>query len=68
MGEATVQGTRAARVRINVSVSTKGVKTWDHTIDYVDPDGSIEVARLVALAESDILTAELEKRYPLQTD
>ena len=54
------------RVRINVSTSVKGVKTWDATVELVD-DANIYVdndlpARV--LAESDWLVAELDKRYP----
>lgn len=48
------------RRRVNISISTKGQKTWECT---VDANGySLEET----LAESDKLVAELEKRYPVQ--
>ena len=68
------------RVRINVSTSVKGVKTWDATVEYYDCPVMIDAqvragGELVllpqsgpwndfALAESDRLVAELDRRYP----
>ena len=46
------------RVRLNVSTSVKGIKTWDCTVDGT----GYNKERI--LAESDLLVAELEKRYP----
>ena len=46
------------RYRINVSTSVKGVKTYDCTVD-------IQGASMdEAIAESDKLVAELDRRYP----
>lgn len=54
--EVTKQSTR---YRINVSISTKGVKTWDCTVD------SDYFTLEETLVESDRLVGELEKRYPI---
>ena len=60
---------KSTRYRVNVSISTKGQKTWDCTVDMeksgeqftsLPPDHHMQQV----LAESDILVAELEKRYP----
>lgn len=46
------------RVRINVKTGAKGQKTWDCTVE-------METGTIYdALAESDLLVAELEDRYP----
>jgi hypothetical protein len=50
------------RVRINVSTSVKGIKTWDATIEMID------TPKEEVLSESDALVAELDKRYPAQTE
>ena len=51
---------RRLRYRVNVSISVKGVRTWDCT---VDGEGfSMEEI----LTESDKLVMELEDRYPIQ--
>ena len=52
------------RVRINVSVSTRGVKTWDSTIELSGSNDEIEAVKEEALAQSDSLVAALDKRYP----
>jgi len=46
------------RVRIEVSTSVKGVKTYSCTCEMIDTE-TTEV-----LAESDNLVLELDKRYP----
>lgn len=51
---------KSLRHRVNVSISTKGQKTWECT---VDGDG---YTMEEILAESDKLVAQLEKRYPVQ--
>ena len=53
---------KSLRYRVNVSISTKGQKTWDCT---VDGDG---YTKEEILAKSDELVVELEKRYPANTD
>jgi len=45
------------RIRINVSTSVKGIKTYDCTIEV---HGNMDEA----LSMSDTLIAELDKRYP----
>ena len=50
------------RYRVNVSISTKGQKTWDCTCD-----GEGFTMEFV-LAESDKLVKELESRYPTPID
>lgn len=46
------------RVRINISTSVKGVKTWDATIEMMDTEQEI------VLVESDKLVKALDSRYP----
>ena len=45
------------RIRINVSTSVKGIKTYDCTVEV---HGNMDEA----LSMSDTLIAELDKRYP----
>ncbi len=59
------------RHRVNVSTSTKGVKTFDCTaeITYTGDHEQLapwwaDKAREETLAASDALVAELDKRYP----
>lgn len=56
------------RYRINVGTSVKGVKTFDCTVEVTAggewTDVDVKAIRDIALAESDALVAELEKRYP----
>ena len=47
------------RIRIEVAISVKGIKTFPCTIEMIDTDQS-EV-----LVESDKLVRELESRYPI---
>ena len=49
---------QSMRHRVNVTISTKGVKTWDCTVD------GTGYTQEEVLAASDALVAELEKRYP----
>ena len=51
------------RVRINVSTSVKGVKTWDATVEITDDLAKGDLI-VDTLAESDRLVAALEERYP----
>ncbi len=48
------------RYRVNVSTSTRGVKTWDCTVE------GTGFTQKEILEESDKLVAELEKRYPIK--
>ena len=49
---------KSLRFRVNVSTSTKGVKTWDCTVD------GTNLTKEAVLAHSDELVAQLESRYP----
>ena len=53
---------KSIRRRINISTSVKGVKTWDATCDM--ENFTLEEV----LAESDLLVASLEARYPIILD
>ena len=46
------------RVRVNVSTSVKGIKTYDVTVEMVDEDEG------TVLALHDKLVKELDLRYP----
>ena len=50
---------KSLRYRVNVSISTKGQKTWDCTVEGENFQGE-EILIL-----SDALVQELEKRYPI---
>ncbi len=52
--------TKSLRYRINISTSVKGVKTYDCTVD----GEGWEMAEV--LTRSDLLVAELDKRYPIE--
>ncbi len=47
------------RYRVNISTSVKGIKTWDCTVD----SEGLDMKQV--LTQSDVLVAELEKRYPI---
>jgi hypothetical protein len=51
---------KETRYRVNVTISTKGQKTWDCTCE------SQGMSMDEILIESDKLVAELQKRYPVQ--
>ena len=50
------------RIRIEVSTSVKGVKTYSCTMEMID------TPREEVLAESDALVLSLDKRYPPQME
>ena len=58
------------RVRINVSTSVKGVKTYDGTVELIDVVNSdltiqdVETMTTICLVEHDKLIAKLDERYP----
>jgi len=58
------------RVRINVSTSVKGVKTYDGTVELIDVVNSdltiqdVEIMTTICLVEHDKLIAKLDERYP----
>ena len=49
---------KEVRYRVNVTITTKGQKTWDCTCE------STGMTMAEILAESDKLVAELSARYP----
>lgn len=55
-----MEAEKSIRYRVNVSISAKGQKTWDCTVD------GLNLTTEETLARSDELVAELEKRYPAQ--
>ena len=59
--EQTSEDSRSLRYRVNVSTTSKGVKTWDCTVEGTGWDmGDI-------LDLSDLLVRELQERYPAPT-
>ena len=50
------------RIRIEIGTSVKGIHTYSCTIEIIDSTNED------ALAESDALVAELDKRYPPPID
>ncbi len=57
------------RYRINTATTTKGVITWDATVEVVFPVGEgadLLPLRTNALKESDELVAALKARYPVE--
>ena len=55
-------GDRQVRKRVSVSISTRGVHTWDCTVEDTSPEG---ISNELLLAESDALVAALQSRYPV---
>lgn len=53
-------GAIITRIRVNVSTSVKGVKTFDATVEMTGEG----VTKETVLAEHDALVQELDKRYP----
>lgn len=51
---------KSLRYRVNISISVKGQKTWDCTVD------GENYTMVEVLEKSDVLVTELEKRYPPQ--
>ena len=54
----TTEEGRSLRRRVNVSISTRGQRTWDTTVD------GVGYSREEILAESDALVRAMETRYP----
>ena len=53
---------KSLRYRVNIDISTKGVKKWECT---VDGNGYTEEE---ILEKSDSLVAQLEMRYPIKVE
>lgn len=62
MADDSVVTIRPQRVRINVTTSVKGVKTWDVTVDGQDTGMSGDEV----FDESKRLVAKLQAEYPLE--
>ena len=53
-----IEQAKSLRRRVNVSISTRGVLTWDTTVD------GVGYTREEILAESDAQVRAMETRYP----
>ena len=53
-------GAIITRIRVNVSTSVKGIKTFDATVEMTGEG----VTKEMVLAEHDALVQELDQRYP----
>ena len=53
---------KSLRYRVQVSISVKGQKTWECTVD------AVGYSMVEVLHESDDLVALLSARYPAQTE
>ena len=53
-------GAIITRIRVNVSTSVKGVKTFDATVEMTGEG----VTKEMVLAQHDALVQELDQRYP----
>ena len=60
--------TRGTRIRVNVASTSKGIPSWEHTVEIVDAqeDPNVIIAR--ALQFSDQIEAELQGRYAALQD
>ena len=64
---------RTVRHRVKIATSTKGVITWDATVEMtsvMEEIGEVSTAfeRALVLSLSDKLVAELESRYPIEKE
>ena len=55
-----ISGATIRRIRINVSTSVKGVKTYDATVEMT----GVDVTKEMVLAEHAELVAVLDAKYP----
>ena len=53
-----IEEVKSLRRRVNVSISTRGQRTWDTTVD------GVGYSREEILAESDAMVRAMEARYP----
>ena len=53
-----IEEVKSLRRRVNVSISTRGIRTWDTTVD------GVGYSREEILAESDAMVRAMEARYP----
>ena len=53
-----IEQAKSLRRRVNVSISTRGQRTWDTTVD------GVGYTREEILAESDAMVRAMEARYP----
>ena len=54
----SIEEVKSLRRRVNVSISTRGIRTWDTTVD------GVGYSREEILAESDAMVRAMEARYP----
>ena len=54
----SIEEVKSLRRRVNVSISTRGQRTWDTTVD------GVGYSREEILAESDAMVRAMEARYP----
>jgi hypothetical protein len=54
----SIEQVKSLRRRVNVSISTRGIRTWDTTVD------GVGYSREEILAESDAMVRAMEARYP----
>ena len=54
----SIEEVKSLRRRVNVSISTRGQRTWDTTVD------GVGYSREEILAESDAMVQAMEARYP----
>jgi len=54
----SIEQVKSLRRRVNVSISTRGQRTWDTTVD------GVGYSREEILAESDAMVRAMEARYP----
>ena len=54
----SIEEVKSLRRRVNVSISTRGQRTWDTTVD------GVGYSREEILAESDAVVRAMEARYP----
>ena len=54
----SIEQVKSLRRRVNVSISTRGIRTWDTTVD------GVGYSREEILAESDAQVRAMQARYP----
>lgn len=54
------------RYRVNVSRTSKGLKSYECTVEVTSDEVPEEVIRAAALSESDSLVVALDKKYPVE--
>lgn len=60
--------TKGTRIRVNVSTTSKGFKSWEHTAEMSDDEAPPLSLISAVLAISDAVEEELQQRYGSQQD